>query len=82
MNWLTAGLMFVNASVVCAVLLGIIGRGLQQSSAVAALVVGAIVATSSWLTTIDKPALDPRPGRYRNVTLFLLGAIFAIFAAR
>ncbi len=39
MKWVTAGVTFVNLSVVCGVLLGLVGRGLNAVSAALALAV-------------------------------------------
>ena len=49
MKWVTAGVTFVNLSVVCGVLLGLVGRGLNAVSAALALVCGAAFAIASLL---------------------------------
>ena len=54
MKWVTAGVTFVNLSVVCGVLLGLVGRGLNTVSAALALVCGAAFAIASLLGTRDK----------------------------
>src|SRR5260370_847493 len=64
MKWLTAGLTFVNLSVVCGLLLGMAGRGLTVLSASLALICGAAFAVAAYLGTADsgvqrKPANDP-----------------------
>ena len=51
MNWVAAGVTFVNLSVVCGLLLGIIGRGLNTTSAAVALVCGAAFAVAALIST-------------------------------
>jgi hypothetical protein len=53
MKWVTAGVTFVNLSVVCGLLLGIAGRGLNTVSAALALVCGAAFAVAAFLGTRD-----------------------------
>ena len=53
MKWLSAGLTFVNLSVVCGLLLGMVGHGLNSLSAFLALVCGAAFAVAAWLGTSD-----------------------------
>ena len=53
MKWVTAGVTFVNLSVVCGLLLGIAGRGLNTTSAAIALVCGAAFAVAAFLGTRD-----------------------------
>jgi hypothetical protein len=53
MKWVTAGITFVNLSVVCGLLLGIAGRGLNTVSAALALVCGAAFAVAAFLGTRD-----------------------------
>jgi hypothetical protein len=53
MKWVTAGGMFVNLSVVCGLLLGIAGRGLNTMSAALALVCGAAFAVAAFLGIRD-----------------------------
>jgi hypothetical protein len=53
MKWLSAGLIFVNLSTVCGLLLGIAGSGLNASSALLALICGAAFALAAWLRTFD-----------------------------
>lgn len=64
MKWVTAGTTFVNLSVVCGLLLGLAGRGLNTVSATLALVCGAAFAIAAFLGTRDsvirqKSANDP-----------------------
>ena len=53
MKWLSAGLTFVNLSVVCGLLLGMAGHGLNALSASLALVCGVAFAIAAWLGTSD-----------------------------
>src|SRR6516164_5361451 len=53
MKWVTAGVTFVNLSVVCGVFLGLAGRGLNPISAALALVCGAAFAVAAFLGTRD-----------------------------
>jgi hypothetical protein len=53
MKWVTAGVTFVNLSVVCGLLLGIAGRGLNTMNAALALVCGAAFALAAFLGTRD-----------------------------
>src|SRR5437870_9319834 len=55
MKWVTAGVTFVNLSVVCGVFLGLAGRGFNTSSAALALVCGAAFAVAALLVTRDGP---------------------------
>ena len=64
MKWVAAGITFVNLSVVCGLLLGLAGRGLNTVSAALALVCGAAFAIAAFLGTRDsavrqKSANDP-----------------------
>src|SRR5438034_5788555 len=64
MKWVTAGITFVNLSVVCGLLLGLAGRGLNTVSAALALLCGAAFALAAFLGTRDnavrqKPANGP-----------------------
>jgi hypothetical protein len=70
MKWLSAGLTFVNLSVVCGLLLGMVGRGLTQTSALLALISGAAFAVAAYLGTPDgavrekaanNPAVEQKP---------------------
>src|SRR5881396_2531241 len=53
MKWLSAGLIFVNLSTVCGLLLGIVGSGLNEVSALLALISGAAFALGAYLGTFD-----------------------------
>ena len=68
MKWLTAGLTFLNLSVICGILVGMAGRGLNPLSASLALVCGIAFAIAAWLGTSDttvrkKAAYDPKADR-------------------
>src|SRR5213080_3857682 len=54
MKWLSAGLIFVNLSTVCGLLLGMAGKGLNERSAIFALVSGAAFAVAAYLGTSDR----------------------------
>lgn len=56
MKWVTAGVTFVNFSVVCGLLLGLAGRGLTTVSAALALLCGLAFAIASLLGTRDSAA--------------------------
>src|SRR5947199_6521806 len=89
MKWLSAGLTFVNLSVVCGHLLGIVGHGLNALSAALALLCGLAFAVAAWLGTSDP---DKRGGsgaksskptvRYRKFWFWVVAAFFALFAVR
>jgi len=53
MKWVTAGVTFVNLSVVCGLFLGIAGRGLNTTSAALALVCGVAFSVAAFLGTRD-----------------------------
>ena len=53
MKWVTAGVTFVNLSVVCGLFLGLAGRGLTTMSAALALVCGIAFAVAAFLGTRD-----------------------------
>jgi hypothetical protein len=53
MKWVTAGVTFVNLSVVCGLFLGLAGRGFNTVSAALALVCGAAFAVAAFLETRD-----------------------------
>jgi hypothetical protein len=89
MKWLSAGLTFVNLSVVCGLLLGMVGHGLNALSAALALVCGVAFAVAAWLGTSDpgktsgtetRPSRAPR--RYGKLWFWLVAAFFALFAVR
>ncbi len=53
MKWLSAGLTLVNLSVVCGLILGMVGHGLNVLSAALALLCGVAFAIAAWLGTSD-----------------------------
>ena len=89
MKWLSSGLTFVNLSVVCGLLLGMVGHGLNVLSAALALVCGVVFAVAAWLGTSDpsKPGSpeaesSKAPRRYGKIWFWLVAAFFALFAFR
>src|SRR5204862_3050024 len=62
MKWLSAGLIFVNLSTVCGLLLGIVGSGLNKLSALLALISGAAFAVAAYLGTFDPDNPNRRAG--------------------
>jgi hypothetical protein len=89
MKWLSAGVTFVNLSVVCGLLLGMAGHGLNVLSAALALVCGFAFAVAAWLGTSDpnKPGgseagPSKAPRRYGKIWFWLVAAFFALFALR
>src|SRR5437762_2972276 len=95
MKWLSAGLIFVNLSTVCGLLLGMAGNGLNELSAVLALVSGGAFALAAYLGTSDsstRPNISNSPAgesfilpplkRYRHVWFWAMAACFALFALR
>ena len=53
MKWLSAGVTFVNFSVVCGLILGMVANGLALSVALASLILGAVAAIFAYLRTSD-----------------------------
>ena len=95
MKWLSAGLIFVNLSTVCGLLLGMAGNGLNQRSAILSLISGAAFALAAYLGTSDTATeqnISNSPAgkfsrasphkRYRHVWLWPMAACFALFALR
>src|SRR3984893_9706589 len=89
MKWLSAGLTFVNLSVICGLLLGMVGHGLNALSAGLARLCGLAFAVAAWLgiSDPDKPggsgAKFAKPTRrYGKIWFWLVAAFFAIFAVR
>jgi hypothetical protein len=86
MKWLSAGLTFVNLSVVCGLLLGMAGHGLNSLSAALALVCGVAFAVAAWLGTSDpgkkgrsETSLSKTTWRYGKIWFWLVAAFFALF---
>jgi hypothetical protein len=91
MKWLSAGVTFVNLSVVCGLLLGMVGHGLNALSAALALVCGVAFAVAAWLGTSDprksgdpeaSPSKAKAPRRYGKIWFWVVAAFFALFAFR
>jgi hypothetical protein len=89
MKWLSAGLTFVNLSVICGLLPGMVGHGLNALSAALALLCGVAFAVAAWLGTSDpdKPGCSgakfAKPTRrYGKIWFWLVAAFFALFAVR
>src|SRR5262249_22622704 len=89
MKWLSAGLIFVNLSAVCSLLLGMAGNGLKGLSALLALISGAAFAAAAYLGTFD-PAKSSEAQerisspflRYRHVWFWAMAICFVVFAVR
>ena len=62
MKWLSAGLIFVNLSTVCGLLLGMAGHGLKEVSAIFALVAGGAFAVAAWLGAFDPKKPNSKAG--------------------
>jgi hypothetical protein len=87
MKGLSAGLTFVNCSTVAALLLGMLGGGLNQAIAFTALILGILGGVAAYLRTLDAEAnsdiSDSTPRkRYQSVWLWIAVACFVIFAVR
>jgi hypothetical protein len=93
MKWLSAGLTFVNVATVCGLLGGVAGHGLSKPVAIFAAVAGLVAALVAWWGTSDSttqkevsagaPSATTRAfQRYRSIWLWLVVAVFAIFAFR
>ena len=93
MKWLSAGLAFVNASTVYGLVLGMIGHGLNKTTAVCAVFVGSVVAIFAYRHTQAPPgpttaatdeanAITRSFRRYQSIWLWLMVGFFAIFAVR
>jgi hypothetical protein len=93
MKSLSAGLAFVNAATVSGLVLGMIGHGLNKTTAVCAVLAGFVVAIFAYrqtqattgpvkTATDEGNALTRSFRRYRSIWLWLMVAVFAIFAVR
>ncbi|HST31102.1 MAG TPA: hypothetical protein VLK27_09725 [Chthoniobacterales bacterium] len=84
MKWLAGGLTFANFATVFGLLFGMIA-GLGPFTSVTAFILAAGVGAVAYVATTDSgPVLDSEAStvRYRNLVLWVLAAIFAIFAFR
>ncbi len=89
MKWLSGGLMFVNFATICGLFIGMLAGGLSTAVALAALILAAGFALLAYLRTTDPKAqagaLDPEKpkiSKYRNLPIWILAGLFAIFAVR
>jgi len=89
MRWLSGGLTFVNFATICGLLIGMIFGGLSTAVALAAFILAVGSALLAYLRTTDPTpqadALDPdksKRSKYRNLTIWILAGLFAIFAVR
>jgi len=89
MKCLSAGLTFVNFASICGLLIGMLTGGLSTPVAIAALILAAAFAVLAYLRTTDQspdvgPANQPESAtsKYRKLPVWILAAIFAIFAVR
>ena len=95
MKWLSAGLAFVNVSTFFGLLLGMMTHGLNRTTAVCAVLAGWVVAIFAYRQT--QSATEPAPAgdhpdegdllirslrRYKSIWLWIMAAVFAIFAVR
>src|SRR6267378_1029153 len=89
MKWLSGGLMFVNFATICGLFIGMLAGGLSPAVALAALILAAGFALLAYLRTTHPKAqagaLDPEKpkiSKYRNLPIWILAGLFAIFAVR
>src|SRR5437764_1991941 len=89
MKWLSGGLTFVNFSTICGLFIGMLTGGLSTAVTLAALILAAGFALLAYLRTTDPKtqadALDrdkSKTSKYRNLPIWILAGLFAIFAVR
>src|SRR5947208_740110 len=89
MKWLSGGLTFVNFATICGLFIGMLTGGLSTAVALAALILAVGFALLAYLRTTDPKtqadALDrdkSKTSKYRNLPIWILAGLFAIFAAR
>ena len=87
MKGLSAALTFFNLATVCALILGMFAGGLGAATAAISLLLGLIAGLAAYFGTYDPgdadAAVEPRPkGRYAPAFLWIMVAIFAMFALR
>jgi hypothetical protein len=92
MKGLSASLTFLNCSTVFALILGMLGGGLNPPLALVALIFGVLAGIAAYFGTVDPNASSnisdssdsdrPWRRRYRSIWLWLLVACFTIFAIR
>jgi len=89
MKWLSGGLTFVNFATICGLFIGMLTGGLSTAVALAAIILALGFALLAYLRTTDPTpqadALDPdksKRSKYRNLPIWILAGLFAIFAVR
>src|SRR5437773_10742381 len=89
MKWLSGGLTFVNFATICGLFIGMLTGGLNTAVALAALILAVGFALLAYLRTTDPesqadaPNPDkPKKSKYRNLPIWILAGLFAIFAVR
>ena len=82
MKGLAAGLIFVTAATLCALLLGLAVGGLNPLIAFISFIAGFLFAAATYLGTADVNRPSPNSSRYSRIWLWGLGAVFTIFAVR
>src|SRR6266446_7161633 len=89
MKWLSGGLTFVNFATICGLFIGMLTGGLRTAVALAALILALGFALLAYLRTTDpkSQADTPNPdkskrSKYRNLPIWILAGLFAIFAVR
>lgn len=85
MKGLAAGLVFINAASVCAVFIGLVGRGLRPVGAAFCLTVALLFAAATYLATRDTapPSAEPASaGRSGRLWSWIVLSLFAVFALR
>src|SRR5437764_389504 len=89
MKWLSGGLTFVNFATVGGLLIGIVAGGLNAAVAFVALILALAFAVLAYLRTSDPKPQPPVSNesdsplwKYRKVPIWILAAVFVIFAVR
>src|SRR5438270_5595246 len=89
MKGLSAGLTFVNLATICGLLIGMVAGGLNTWIAIIALILAAAFSILAYLRTADTKVADDSVdseksafAKYRKLPLWILAAIFAMFAVR
>src|SRR5438132_12191834 len=89
MKWLSGGLTFVNFATICGLFIGMLTGGLSTAVALATLILVVGFALLAYLRTTDPKtqadALDrdkSKTSKYRNLPIWILAGLFAIFAVR
>src|SRR5260370_5852916 len=89
MKWLSGGLTFVTFATIGGLFIGMLAGGLSAAVALAALILAAGFALLAYLRTTDPKTQADAPDRdqsktskYRNLPIWILAGLFAIFAVR